>query len=135
MLEEKIEELFLEAKKISGNSYSPYSKFPVGAAALFKSGKKYYGVNVENVSYGLTLCAERNALSSAVTEGEKSHLSAIAIYSPKQKMCIPCGACLQWIAEFCAENEDVIIILEDKEGRIKEFTLSDFLPHNFKFEK
>ena len=84
-MEKTINELFDEAKNVSKNSYSPYSKFPVGACALFENGKKYYGVNVENVSYGLTLCAERNALSNAITQGETSGLVAIAIYSPKQK--------------------------------------------------
>ena len=127
------EELFEEAKKTSENSYSPYSKFPVGAACLFDDGKIYRGVNVENVSYGLTLCAERNALSSAATDGKKEGLIAIAIYSPKQKMCVPCGACLQWMAEFKSKDKDVKIILEDKEGTIKELTLKDFLPHVFKF--
>lgn len=127
------EELFLEAKKISENSYSPYSKFPVGAACLFDDNKVYKGVNVENVSYGLTLCAERNALSTAATDGKKEGLIAIAIYSPKQKMCIPCGACLQWMAEFKSKDKDVKIILEGDEGNIKELTLKDFLPHVFKF--
>ncbi len=126
------EELFLEAKKISENSYSPYSNFPVGACCLFENGKTYLGVNVENVSYGLTLCAERNALSTAAAQGEKKGLIAIAIYSPKQKMCIPCGACLQWMAEFRAENKDVSIILESEEGEIIEHTLKDFLPFAFK---
>ena len=127
------EELFSEAKKISENSYSPYSKFPVGACCLFDDNKIYKGVNVENVSYGLTLCAERNALSNAATDGKKEGLIAIAIYSPKQKMCIPCGACLQWIAEFKAKDKDVTIILEDKKGGIKEYGLKEFLPHTFKF--
>ena len=115
-MEKTINELFDEAKNVSKNSYSPYSKFPVGACALFENGKKYYGVNVENVSYGLTLCAERNALSNAITQGETSGLVAIAIYSPKQKMCVPCGACLQWMAEFRRENKDVTIILENDDG-------------------
>ena len=127
------EELFEEAKEISKNSYSPYSHFPVGAACLFENGKIYKGVNVENVSYGLTLCAERNALSNAVVNGEKEGLIAIAIYSPKQKMCIPCGACLQWIAEFKSKNKDVTIILEEDEGKLKEYSLKDFLPHVFTF--
>lgn len=128
------EELFLEAKKISENSYSPYSNFPVGAACLFKNGKIYKGVNVENVSYGLTLCAERNALSNAATSGEKTGLIAIAIYSPKQKMCVPCGACLQWMAEFKADTDDVKIILEDNDNTLKECSLKDFLPHVFKIK-
>lgn len=129
------EELFEEAKKISANSYSPYSNFPVGACCLFENGKKYKGVNVENVSYGLTLCAERNALSNAATEGETKGLVAIAIYSPKQKLCVPCGACLQWIAEFKAENKDVKIILEDNDGNIAEYSLKSFLPFCFKINK
>lgn len=126
------EELFEQAKKASENSYSPYSKFPVGACCLFENGKIYNGVNVENVSYGLTLCAERNALSTAVACGEKTGLKAIAIYSPRQKMCVPCGACLQWIAEFKSEN--VTIILEGENGKIKEFNLTDFLPYDFKIK-
>ena len=130
----KPEELFLKAKKISENSYAPYSNFPVGACCLFDDGKIYEGVNVENVSYGLTLCAERNALSTAATEGKKEGLIAIAVYSPKQKMCIPCGACFQWMAEFRSKSTDVKIILEDYDGKIKEYTLKDFLPHTFKFD-
>jgi len=89
----------------------------------------------ENTSYGLTLCAERNALSSAAADGNKSGLSAIAVYSPNKTMCIPCGACLQWMAEFCAPNKDVKIILEDEDGNAKVFMLSEFLPFCFKLEK
>ncbi len=131
----KTKELFEEAKKISGNSYSPYSHFPVGACCLFESGNIYKGVNVENVSYGLTLCAERNALSTAAANGEKTGLVAIAIYSPEQKMCVPCGACLQWMAEFRGEGKDVTIILENQNGETEEFTLSNFLPFSFKINK
>ena len=127
-------ELFNSAKEISKNSYSPYSKFPVGAACFFESGNVYKGVNVENISYGLTLCAERNALSTAAANGEKEGLLAIAIYSPKQTECVPCGACLQWIAEFKSKNKDVAIILENTDGGIKEYTLKDFLPHTFVFK-
>ena len=129
------EELFEEAKKISKNSYSPYSNFPVGACCFFDDGKIYNGVNVENVSYGLTLCAERNALSNAAADGKTTGLVAVAIYSPKQKMCVPCGACLQWMAEFRTENKDVKIILEGNDGKIEEYTLKDFFPFNFKFDK
>ncbi len=129
-----IEELFLEAKEVCKNSYSPYSNFPVGASCLFENGKKYRGVNVENVSYGITLCAERSALSAAITAGENKGLVAIAIYSPKQKMCVPCGACLQWLAEFHDPKKDVKVILEGNDGKIKEFTLSEFLPYSFKIK-
>lgn len=127
-------EMLDEAKKISKNSYSPYSNFPVGAVCLFENGKIYKGVNVENVSYGLTLCAERNALSTAAANGEKDGLISIAIYSPKQKMCIPCGACLQWMAEFKSMDKDVLIILEDNDGSPSEYSLKSFLPHVFKIK-
>lgn len=128
------DELFSLAKTISANSYSPYSNFPVGAACLFQDGNMYKGVNVENVSYGLTLCAERNALSTAIACGQKGKLSAVAIYSPRQKMCIPCGACLQWIAEFSANEGNTKIILEDTDGKIKSYSLKEFLPFGFKIE-
>lgn len=127
-------ELFNLAKEVSGRSYSPYSNFPVGAACLFEDGNIYKGVNVENASYGLTLCAERCALANAVSNGETTGLIAIAIYSPKQKMCVPCGACLQWIAEFKNKNNNVEIILENENNEIKTFHLSDFLPYSFKLK-
>lgn len=129
------ETLLNEAKEIAENSYSPYSNFPVGACCLFENGKKYKGVNVENISYGLTLCAERNALSNAITDGITSGLIKIAIYSPKQKMCIPCGACLQWIAEFRSQNKDVLIILENDDGKPITHLLSEHLPYSFKINK
>ena len=119
------------AKEVSKNAYIPYSKFAVGACVLTENDKVYTGCNFENASIGLTICAERNAIGSAIAEGEQK-IKAIAIYSPKQKMCIPCGACLQWMAEFRAENKDVSIILENEEGEIVEHTLKDFLPFTFK---
>lgn len=126
------EELLNEAKKASKKAYSPYSNFSVGACCLFKNGNKYTGSNVENISYGLTLCAERNALGAAISNGEKKGLVAIAVYSPNQKPCEPCGACLQWMAEFRADDEDVKIILESESGKAVEHYLSGFLPHCFK---
>ena len=106
-------ELLEYAKEASKKSYSPYSKFPVGACVLYESGKIYQGCNVENASYGLTLCAERNAMSSAIVKGETSKITAIAIYSPKQKKCLPCGACRQWLSEFAKNEKETKIILED----------------------
>ena len=83
------EELFIEAKEASKNAYCPYSNFPVGACILYESNNRYKGCNVENVSFGLTLCAERNAMANAVASGEKTGIKAIAIYSPKQKNVCP----------------------------------------------
>ena len=94
------EEMMKKAEKVSKNSYSPYSKFAVGACVLASSGKVYTGCNFENSSFGMTICAERNAIGSAIAAGEKE-IKAVAIYSPNQEECMPCGACRQWIQEFC----------------------------------
>ncbi len=127
-------ELLEKAKEASKNSYSPYSKFPVGAACLFESGKVYLGSNIENASYCLGLCAERNALSSALCAGEKSKLIAVAVYSPRQKNCLPCGGCLQWLNEFSTmdgANNDIKVVLEAEDG-YRAYGLSELLPHGFK---
>ena len=121
------EELMNIAKDVVRNSYSPYSNFPVGAAVLYDNGNIYKGTNVENSSFGLTLCAERNALSTAIAEGEKGNILAIAIYSPKEKMCAPCGACRQWIWEF-ANNNDIQIILEAHEEGLHITSIKELLP-------
>lgn len=134
-MEKIYQELLEEAKKISKNTYSPYSNFPVGACVLYESGNKYSGCNVENASYGLTLCAERNAISSALANGEKSKIKAIAIYSPKQIKCMPCGACRQWIAEFAQENNQTKIILADNNDKFLVFSLEEIFPSVFKLEK
>jgi len=130
-------ELLEMAKEASKTSYSPYSNFAVGAACLFESGKIYLGSNIENVSYGLGLCAERNALSSALTAGEKSQLLSIAVFSPNQKHCLPCGACLQWLSEFSimnGNNYDITVILEDSNSGFVAYKLSELLPYGFKFQ-
>ena len=103
-MEVNYDKLLDKAKEVSKNSYSPYSKFKVGAAVIYESGNIYCGVNVENVSYGITLCAERGAISSAIAAGEKTKIKAISVYSPNQKNCLPCGACRQWLAEFSLAN-------------------------------
>ena len=124
------------AQDASKNSYSPYSKFAVGAACLFEDGKIYVGSNIENASYGLGLCAGRNALSTALCDGEKSQLVAVAVFSPNQKHCLPCGACLQWLSEFSVMNGahyDLQVILEADDG-LKIYKLSELLPHSFNFD-
>ena len=119
------EELLEEAKLAARNSYSPYSCFPVGACALYESGNKYTGCNVENVSYGLALCAERNAISNAIAQGEKTKIVAIAVYSTKQTRCLPCGACRQWMNEFAINSTDMKVILEDDNKNPLILTLED----------
>lgn len=127
-----INELFNKAKDASKYAYCPYSNFPVGACVLYESGKTYTGCNVENVSFGLSLCAERNAMSSAIAAGEKTKIKAIAIYSPKQKKCMPCGACRQWLSEFAFDNNIKIILEDENEPLI--LTLEEIFPCGFKFE-
>ncbi|MBR6163007.1 cytidine deaminase [bacterium] len=123
-------ELLKLAHSVCENAYAPYSKFKVGACALYESGKYYLGCNVENASFGLSLCAERNAISSAIANGEKSKLMKIAIVSDNTSFCFPCGACRQWFSEFC--HDDFEVIVEDDQKAPKSFRMSDILPNSFK---
>ncbi len=125
------EELLELAKEAAENAYAPYSKFKVGACALYESGNYYPGCNIENASYGLALCAERNAISSAIAAGEKSPLVKIAIYSPNTNLCWPCGACRQWIYEF-ENGQHTKILVEGEDSEILSYCINELLPHNFK---
>lgn len=121
----KLIELAREARE---NSYCPYSKFPVGSAVEMNSGNTYTGSNIENASYGLTICAERVAIFKAISSGE-SKIKTIAIScinnNNKQDSLMPCGACRQVISEFSDENT---IIAIDGVGN---FSVSDLLPSAF----
>ena len=123
------EELMEKAKEVSKNAYVQYSNFPVGACILTENGKVYAGCNFENSSYGLTICDERNAVGSAIADGEKV-FKAIAIFSPKMHNCFPCGACRQVLSEFQAQ-EGLDIILEGENG-LNIFKLNDIFPEGFK---
>lgn len=123
---EKYSQLLQIAKDFSNNSYSPYSEFKVGAAVLCEEGKVFGGTNVENVSYGLSMCAERVAIFSAIANGAKQ-IKAVAIYTPKGDT-TPCGACRQVIAEF-SNNAD--IIYNTKNNKIKIEKNSSLLPKSF----
>jgi len=123
----EIEKLIHAAKQVSKFAYAPYSKFKVGAALLTKSGKIYSGANVENASYGLTVCAERVALFKAVSEGEKDFRS-LAIYTKTKDFTMPCGACRQVLMEF---SPNLSIIIVNAAGKIKKFSLSKLLPYPF----
>lgn len=124
------EELMEKAKEASRNSYSPYSNFPVGACLLASSGKTYIGTNVENASYGATICAERSAIVNAIVNGERE-IEAIAIYGQKMKMCAPCGPCRQVIAEFKSKTKATTVILEGEDGTLKTFGIDELLPLGF----
>lgn len=120
------QELFALAKEARENAYAPYSDFKVGAALLGESGTVYLGCNVENASFGLTVCAERVALFKAVSEGERV-FKAIAIYAGS-KLVPPCGACLQVMAEF----GDLDILLFDSKGSYVKWRISELLPQAFR---
>lgn len=111
-----------------GNSYSPYSKFTVGAALLTTSGKIYLGCNVENVSFTATVCAERVAMATAVAAGER-HFEAIAVAigTSLDSMPAPCGICRQFMSEF---GLNLRVIMEFKET-LHEIPLKELLPHAF----
>lgn len=114
-------------------SYSPYSHFKVGAALLTEDDKIYTGCNIESVSFSPTCCAERTAFFKAVSEGEKK-FKAIAIVGAKEgenlDYCAPCGVCRQVMAEFCEENDFVIILAKSLED-YKVYTLRELLPLAF----
>ncbi len=122
-----IQEMINQARQVSGHAYVPYSNYPVGAAAYFSSGKIYTGCNVENASYGLAICAERNAVFQAVAQGERE-LVAIAIYVPQEVFATPCGACRQVMREFA---EDCSVILINQQGVTKVLRSAQLLPDSF----
>ncbi|HVF72657.1 MAG TPA: cytidine deaminase [Chthoniobacterales bacterium] len=105
-------------------AYAPYSRFSVGAALLTESGEVFSGCNVENVSFGLTMCAERVAVGKAIAAGQ-SALKAIAIVSDSEVPVVPCGGCRQVMAEF---NPELSIISWTLSGQKAEFTLASLLP-------
>lgn len=121
-------ELLNLAKKASENAYAPYSKFKVGACVLTENDKAYTGCNFENSSFGLTICAERNSIGSAIADGEKK-IKAIAIFSPNMKHCFPCGACRQVMSEFPSDN-GLDVITETDEG-YEVHKLEELLPKGF----
>lgn len=123
------DELLKKAQEVSKNAYAPYSGFVVGACVLGESGNIYSGCNVENASYGLTVCAERNAIANAIASGEK-FIQAVAIYSPNRFDCPPCGACRQVISEFQPDKE-VEIITKTEQG-FKIYKINELLPDKFK---
>lgn len=129
MENEKIIQLALEARKMS---YSPYSKFSVGACLETKSGKYYTGCNIENAGYTGTNCAERTAFFKAVSEGERT-FERIAIVGGGKEVadfCPPCGVCLQVMMEFC-DPETFQIVLINKAGETQKFLLKELLPKGF----
>ncbi len=121
-----LSELIKHAREARAHSYSPYSNFAVGAALRAASGKVYMGCNVENSSYGLTVCAERVAVCNAVSGGERD-FEALAIFTEAEELTPPCGACRQVLWEF---SKDLVIILANLREE-KELKLTELLPKPF----
>lgn len=119
-------DLWMIADRIKENAYSPYSNIKVGAALLTDSGNVYVGVNVENSSFGATVCAERSAVVSAVSAGERNFVK-LAV-SGTMKSCTPCGICRQFLSEF---SQDLVVVYRENGEGLKATKLKDLLPHSF----
>jgi cytidine deaminase len=121
-------QLIALAREAREHAYTPYSRFPVGAALLGRSGRVYTGCNVENAAYPLTTCAERTAVTKAVSEGERA-FEAIAVVT--ETGATPCGACRQILREFAGPEGNLRVIVADLDGGVRTFTISELLPAGF----
>ena len=119
--------LIAAAKQARENAHAPFSNFRVGAAVRAKSGRIFTGCNVENSTYGLTLCAERVAIFKAVSEGERG-FDSIAVAADTDTLTPPCGACRQILWEFCGDAELTLVNLQ---GRTETFRMKDIFPRPF----
>jgi cytidine deaminase len=122
-------DLVSEARKARENAVAPFSKFKVGAALRTAEGKVYRGCNVENCTYGLTVCAERVALLTALAAGERK-FTAVAVVTQSPEPGTPCGPCRQLMWEYCG---DIDVTLANLDGRRVEYKLSTLFPHPFLF--
>ena len=124
-------ELLTIAKKASEKSYSPYSKFAVGAALECKGGLVFTGCNIENGALGDTICAERTACVKAVSEGYTEFVR-IAIYAESEGYCMPCGSCRQFLSEFDPHG-DIEVLASRADGRYVSYRLRELMPHTFNY--
>ena len=123
--------LLRSAKKVMKNAHAPYSKFRVGAAILLSNGKVFCGCNVENASYGMTNCAERTAIFSAVAQcGPEIEIRAVSVVNDQGVACSPCGACRQVIYEF---GPDATIFFQGAKGQ-KQAHITALLPEGFRLK-
>lgn len=123
-----IQKLISKAVKASKNAYCKYSNFKVGASLISTNGKIYSGCNMENASYGLTICAERSAICQMTADGEYG-IDVIVIYTPTQKATAPCGACRQVINEFSTKDTAVLSVCDSDDFIY--LGITDLLPHSF----
>lgn len=123
----KLETVMDAARAASKRAYAPYSDFHVGAAILTRGGAIHSGSNIENASYGLSICAERNAATTmAYADPEDREIELVAVYSPNASPCFPCGACRQFLREFgCKE-----VVVEDGSG-LRRYPFDQILPNSF----
>ncbi len=124
---DKLVEAATQARR---SAYAPYSRFQVGAALRMDNGSVHTGCNVENRSFGLTVCAERVAMGSAIAAGARKPM-AVAVVTDVKPPALPCGLCLQTLAEFA--DPDLKILLANPDGERREYRLRDLLPHPFVF--
>jgi cytidine deaminase len=126
--------LLNEAAAASRRAHCPYSRYAVGAALLAADGTVYRGCNVENASYGLTLCAERTAVASAVAAGARD-FTALAIVADGDAVPYPCGACRQVLAEFCPPGLVVVVARLADLDAFEQLSLGSLLPNAFQCRK
>lgn len=128
LTEDEIKKYIKEVNTVLEKAYVPYSKFPVAALLIDENNNKHVGVNVENASYGLGICAERNVIPTAVTQGMKK-IKLLVVTGGTSEPISPCGACRQVISEF--SDEETIIILTNKEEKYNIWNIKDLLPYSF----
>ena len=125
------QELIAEAHAAAAHSYSPYSRFPVGAALRFADGRVVTGTNIENASYGLALCAETVAVAKAMADGVRSGLEAVAVTGPGDQPITPCGRCRQVLNELAQLGGTDPVVLCVGPDEVRTMRLSDLLPQAF----
>ena len=123
-------ELLAAAREAQASAYAPYSNFAVGAAVLLSDGVIYRGCNVENASFGLSICAERVALFHAISDG-RLDIAAVAVVTSSPKLCKPCGACRQVIAEFSQADNPIAVLCATLSGETSLETITELLPDTF----
>jgi cytidine deaminase len=127
-----VEKLLEAAQKVKENAYAPYSHFHVGAALITDTGKIYTGCNVENTSYGLTICAERNAVFRMISDGQR-RIAEVLVIGDTEEFLPPCGACRQVMTEF--STNDTVVYLCNKHGQWKKTTMGELMPYTFSLNK